>query len=329
MKKLLLSFIALVCATVSYAQQQLVATLTHGDEITMFYGTYAYRDAMNGAVDGDVINLSGGNFQACTINKAISLRGAGVNAEYPTYILGYCDINIPANCTGHLTMEGLRFSNELRLKGTLKDAYFFKNLFISVEVGSDSRVTNAMFVNSLINRYYMYGSNSPVSCQFMNSIVKDVYVADNPNLSANFINCVVMGQVNGYMVTFNYSTFLNCILVNPSIYMFSTMPSTSSAFNCLAVSNTGGNPFQNISAGQNNLNYQGFGIFTDGNYENDLIDEAKATFIGTDGTPVGMYGGPLPFSFTPTYPQITKMNVASKTTADGKLSVDIEVSAAQ
>lgn len=33
----------------------------------------------------------------------------------------------------------------------------------------------------------------------------------------------------------------------------------------------------------------------------------------------------LPYSAIPTNPQITKFNVASKTTADGKLSVDIEV----
>ena len=79
----------------------------------------------------------------------------------------------------------------------------------------------------------------------------------------------------------------------------------------------------------NNQYINDFTIFTDSDYMKDLTDEAKATYLGSDGTPVGMFGGSLPFSFTPTYPQITKMNVASKTTADGKLSVDIEVSAVQ
>ena len=45
----------------------------------------------------------------------------------------------------------------------------------------------------------------------------------------------------------------------------------------------------------------------------------------TDGGEIGIYGGSLPYSAVPTNPQITKFNVASKTTADGKLSVDIEV----
>ena len=50
---------------------------------------------------------------------------------------------------------------------------------------------------------------------------------------------------------------------------------------------------------------------------------------GIDGTPVGKFGGMIPYNMTPSYPQITKMNVAAKTTADGKLSVEIGVSAAQ
>ena len=100
MKKAFLSLVAFVFATVCFAQQTLVATLTHGEEVTMFYGTYAYRDAMAAAVDGDVINLSGGAFQACTINKAVSIRGTGVDAAQPTFIINNFDINIPAETTG-------------------------------------------------------------------------------------------------------------------------------------------------------------------------------------------------------------------------------------
>lgn len=60
-----------------------------------------------------------------------------------------------------------------------------------------------------------------------------------------------------------------------------------------------------------------------------LTDEAKAIMKGTDGTEVGIYGGSLPYDPTPTNPQISKFNVAAKTTADGKLSVDIEVKSAE
>ena len=61
----------------------------------------------------------------------------------------------------------------------------------------------------------------------------------------------------------------------------------------------------------------------------ELTDEAKTTLLGIDGTQVGIYGGNMPFDSTPTNPQITKCNVAAKSTADGKLSVDITVNGAE
>ena len=61
----------------------------------------------------------------------------------------------------------------------------------------------------------------------------------------------------------------------------------------------------------------------------ELTDDAQKKYLGMDGTQVGIHGGMLPFSSTPSNPQITKCNVAAKSTADGKLSVDIEVKAAE
>ena len=61
----------------------------------------------------------------------------------------------------------------------------------------------------------------------------------------------------------------------------------------------------------------------------ELTDEAKTKYPGDDGKELGIYGGNLPFTPNPTNPKITKFNVASKSTADGKLSVDIEVKAAE
>ena len=61
----------------------------------------------------------------------------------------------------------------------------------------------------------------------------------------------------------------------------------------------------------------------------ELKDDAKTKYLGNDGTEIGIYGGSIPFVASPSNPQITKLNVASKSTADGKLSVDIEVKAAE
>ena len=60
-----------------------------------------------------------------------------------------------------------------------------------------------------------------------------------------------------------------------------------------------------------------------------ILSRTGVKYLGIDGTPVGKFGGMIPYDMMPSYPQITKMNVAAKTTADGKLSVEIGVSAAQ
>ena len=60
----------------------------------------------------------------------------------------------------------------------------------------------------------------------------------------------------------------------------------------------------------------------------ELTDAAKTTYLGDDGTQVGIYGGLRPFTTTLSYPQATQINVAKKA-VDGKLNVDIEFNGAE
>jgi hypothetical protein len=46
---------------------------------------------------------------------------------------------------------------------------------------------------------------------------------------------------------------------------------------------------------------------------------------GTDGKEVGLYGGPMPFNLTLSYPLISKMEVDEQTDDNGKLKVEIGV----
>ena len=57
----------------------------------------------------------------------------------------------------------------------------------------------------------------------------------------------------------------------------------------------------------------------------ELNDEAKTTLLGTDGKEVGLYGGPLPFDLTLSYPIISKMEVGEQTDDKGQLKVEIGV----
>ena len=118
---------------------------------------------------------------------------------------------------------------------------------------------------------------------------------------------------------------------------FPKLDKTCAAYYCLCKDRNNNVCFADIANNSSNSYLSGelntlFKTYT-GNYTDEetfeLTDEAKAKFLGSDGTEVGIHGGSLPFDPTPTNPQITKCNVASKSTADGKLSVDIEVSATE
>lgn len=56
-----------------------------------------------------------------------------------------------------------------------------------------------------------------------------------------------------------------------------------------------------------------------------LKSSVSDSIQGIDGSEVGIFGGFMPFDIRPDYSIIKRFNVANRTTADGKLSVDIEV----
>ena len=315
MKKFVLSMVlALVCVAMSFAQNMMVATLTHGDEIKMYYGSYAYQQAMNDADHGDVINLSGGGFQATNITKAVSLRGAGIDSGNPTYIINDFNVQIPTTTSERLSAEGIYFSGTMNVSDTLMNAYFLKSYLKQIRITEfRDNLENAQFVNCKVMSVYLYEGSS--TAQFVNSYVNGYKT--NKSVSASFINCVITNSFEIYN-----STLINCIYIFKSN---NSLSASNTVNNCVTTNSLS---FYTITAGSNNKNAN-MSIFIDEDPLNDLTDEAKAEYLGGDGTPVGMYGGTLPFNTTPSYPQITKMNVANKTTADGKLSVEIEVSAVE
>lgn len=306
-----------VCSVSAFAQNTLVATLTHGDEVSMFYGTNALQQACSAATHGDVINLSGGKFQSTKITKAVAVRGTGIHDANPTYIVNGFEVEIPANVTEKLSFEGCRITSMMTIKGTLSNAYFLKSSLAGVSVySSNGKMDNGMFVNCDVYGMSLYGQST---AQIINSYVEHF---SNSGKLASFVNCVVNTSANPAI--YKNSQFVSCIMYQTNGYCF---PSTSTAINCVGL-DANKNAFRDMSL-KENCSYAGMDIFQESNVWKDLTDEAKAKYLGIDGTPVGKFGGMIPYDMTPSYPQITKMNVAAKTTADGKLSVEIGVSAAQ
>lgn len=334
MKKLFLSLVALVVATMSYAQSNLVATLIHEGEVSVFHGSNSLKNALAAADHGDIITLAGGRYNAGDITKAITLRGAGIEDDDTstgasrTQIVGDFSIVIPET-NERLTIEGIYHDGHIAIGNSsvpaLKNAMFQKCRLKNVVSGSVyHRIYSLTVVQCNITGYFQLPAYSNSSAKFINSIVTAPRSSNNDyNGNMEFTNCIVLGGVAGVYKSY----FQNCIL-----NVTDKLPSTTMASYCAGyTSDSSGSPFASLATQATNkvlTQEQMNALFKDDTFY-ELTDEAKAEYVGIDGKEIGIYGGNLPYETRILSPQITKCNVAAKTTADGKLSVDIEVKAAE
>lgn len=327
MKKFIVLFVAVMAmfATTAKAQSSLLATLNHEGTISTFYGTNALQQAHAAAADGDVITLSSGTFQSVNITKAVTLRGAGMVLDAatqtePTVLANEFSINIPDETTQRLTIEGI-YTNQTVTINKLKNAMFLKDRIRYFYIMGDGYGKDLTFIHCRITDGYSGNSNSNNSAAFQNCLVRGMQ-------GTNYIfnNCLFLADTNSNNSYCGNSEYRNCIILNSGgIY------STSTYYNNLYCKYNGTFYFTNNTnvevAKDNEAIKNLFGYSDDNEYK--LTEAAKALIKGSDGTEVGVYGGSLPYDPTPTNPQISKFNVAAKTTADGKLSVDIEVKSAE
>lgn len=333
------SLIALFsCAAVSYAQSSMLATLNHEGTVSTFYGPTALRDAHAAAAHGDAITLSSGSFVSTDITKAITLRGAGMEVDTlsgtePTVISGDFNIQIADTIPQRLTIEGIYHNQYIYYKETLTNALFLKSRLNFVTNSGVAALKNASFIHCRIANHLRLEENSSASC--INCAIEDPYSNNTSTSNFELQNCVIKFQDNSTDQVHS-STFKNCLIYANGNYSNKHIQSSCMAYNCVGFNHT--ILFENIPNSTNvhvdNITtvfktYTGQSLQKLDSENFELTDEAKSKYLGTDGTQVGIYGGSLPFTSTPSNPQITKCNVAAKSTADGKLSVDIEVKAAE
>lgn len=332
MKKLYLLLtllVAVVC--IGKAQSTQVATLSHEGTITSYTSADALRNAYAAAADGDVITLSSGSFTAINFEKRITVRGAGMGVRVndtdpyiePTLLTGDFEINADGDENNNFKLEGILSENRVSLGGVI-NAQFSKCKFKKLDYNTGKGgFTNVTFINCVI-----YGEEVSRTCynatmNFYGCYLKEVYF-DGGSSHHNITNCI-LEKKNSFGD--NACVVKNSIYINSNDYEY--CQNYGNAFNsiwsgkCYATPN---NPFYaTLETHNNTVLPDGIQLFKEGTFYQ-LTDEAKQ-YVGDDGTEVGIYGGSLSFDPTPTNPQIVKFNVAPKTTADGRLSVDIEVNA--
>lgn len=304
-----------------------MATLNHEGTISTFYGTVALRQAHAAAVSGDVITLSSGTFLSTDISKAVTIRGAGMEVtkvndivNEPTILTGNFYIKIPAEDTGRLTLEGIYHNENIWFsEGQVKNALFLKSRFKYISKPGSCKVQDLTVLNCRISESINVGDGN--SAQFLNSVINGFNTG-----YYSFNHCVINDSNNSLGSSGN--EYKSSIILCTNRYQ-NSFSSSSSAYNNLFISDE----TEILSLVPNNTNLRvptsderfAYLIGYDDSKDYKLTDQNRDVLKATDGGEIGIYGGSLPYSAIPTNPQITKFNVASKTTADGKLSVDIEV----
>ena len=309
-------------ATGMMAQDSRVATLQHGTNFRTYYGTDAFISAYADAADGDVITLTEGEFNGCEVTKAITVRGEGMNMT--VLKKSYMSISIPQDCLCSLCFEGLTVMDDgvfhIKSTGGAASAAITKCRLKCGKLTVEN--CNLVIVDS---EYYRNGSYYDPFESYSNSsiiCINDILITDINGKNFDINNCVIDGTAN---VT-------NSIIKNSIIYGVSTIDNTNTTSNCLLKDGSSGFANSWYVKTEPDVNPDPWGedpetpVLWDELFGEDyhLTDAAAATYIGTDGTQVGIWGGAYPWNETPDYPLVNKLEVKG-IHENGKLQVKINV----
>lgn len=312
MKRLFLFICVAFIAVATKAQTSLLATLSHNGEISTFYSSKALSEAHKAAQDGDVITLSGGMFDPITVTKNVTIRGAGMAGTNPTIISGTMKVQ-QASATGTITLEGLYFTTELNAENGANNLNLVKCKIRSFRASTD-HIDHTNF-KAIHCDFFGYFSGTAKGATIVSS-----YIYGNVPQYATLVNCVLRGSMSGVAGSY----FTNCILEDTSSYT-QELGTSNVAQGCFFIGK--GDFFKYMTNDTNKVFPVGTNFLKEGTTTYELLDELKTTWLGTDGTQVGMHGGNLPFDPETTVPKIKKFEVSSKTSADGKLSIGLEIDA--
>ena len=330
-KRVMITLFVLLLSVVgtknTFAQNQ-VAILQHNDTLSAFYGPEALSSAHTAASDGDIITLSSGNFNGCTLSKAVTIHGAGCFDDPESHL---APTRIPSTLyisksdgTMPLTVEGVWFGN-------VKDGYdqagpYCRNVrFIKCNIDNISLYTHYSydfyFVNCIIKDFRYYGNGLLIQ----NSVVRFTHYNQNDQNNMNIINNSVVCLNNS--VNIGNTRGYNCILATGD----NNGAPNSTFYNCVEIQTGDTNIFEgqlnesNMQVNSYDEVFETFAGTVEYNESYQLKSDFASSFLGNDGTEVGIHGGLLPYNTRPSYMYIRTTNVAGQTNEDDKLSVEIEL----
>ncbi|MDI6832295.1 MAG: hypothetical protein QMD02_00415 [Bacteroidales bacterium] len=336
MKKTFLILILIVISMTMYSQK---AALHTASGVQIFNGSNAFINAHNAASSGDTIYLSGGTFTPpASFDKQLMIFGAGhyvdsTLATGKTFINGNVTLNENADLfylegveiTGNFTISNNHSVNNVIIKRCKINGTFNA-------LGDLSNPTSnlSLIGNVLMNRLNLENiQNSLLS----NNIISNTFQGSNGNMiSNNIIMGFIWGSSMDYLFFGSNNTLTNNIIlwegynanVNGSGNIFNNNlyvePTPDYGATATSIGNYTGILQTTIFVNQTGNTFD---------YAHDYHLQAPTTYLGTDGTEVGIYGGTFPYKegAVPHNPHIQLKNIAPTTNANGDLQIQIQVGA--
>ncbi|MDD2636805.1 MAG: hypothetical protein PHW82_15035 [Bacteroidales bacterium] len=337
MKRIVL-LLVVISTAISVNAQRVALHSSTGTQY--FWGATGLVSAYGASNVGDTIYLPGGSFTPpASFEKPLFVFGAGHYVDSTlvtgkTFING--DVILKENADGFY-MEGLEVNGKISFtyNASVNDVVI-RRCKINSNVEVLGNLTNPSHNISLIGNVII-GTINLSNAQLVlvsNNIIQTGITSTNENYISNNIFLYRLGSGSYENFRGNNNHILNNIFVTHGSYGI-----TSSGYS--------GNDFQNNLIAHNSPGYGGSAsvinsytgidqsaIFisqtgTSFTYAHDYHLQNPDTYLGTDGTQVGIYGGTFPYKegAVPSNPHFQIKNIAPTTDASGDLQIQIQVEA--
>lgn len=304
MKKYLFMAVCLIMMSMTASALTInKAMLDHNGQVTLFDGD-KIQDAVNAAVDGDVIYLTLGTFKPFNVTKKITIRGTGETSV----IDGDVNISIPgsAKLTSPV-LEALAVSGTVNIGAQVDDMIIRKCKIADFTIGAQvdgavldrCYITHTLTLSSYIKgmtivntKLYAVKANTGATqnTTFVNCNFYRIYA---PNFSGTIINSIIFFSVNNYdSYGYSESQISSTVLLNTLYTPYSTYSTSSVLQNCY-----------NLSSNYGDL----LSATCDCKYDTSYLQ--SKSYLGTDGTVVGIYGGDTPYTLEPSVPKVTSSDL--------------------
>lgn len=297
MKKLLVIALLCVCALSAHAIENAKCYLQHDGNVTTFESS-AIAEAIEAAVKGDVLYLGEGQYPSFTLDKEITVRGAGADK---TKIIGDVTISIPGTPTLEKEiLVGLYINSSIYLNKAMNAVTIKQCSFSSIQFSANN---DNILINRCNIRSYQSVNNYIKGLTIVNSKINQIYAREytDSNVST-YLNCNISSMFN-WGTSFIKGTFINCIV--------KSFEDTNSFGNCIFSNTLFGFDINLASTSYKQECY------TDSKFTLDNLDCSYDTnaltskgYLGNDGTVVGIYGGSNPYTLELNVPRITSSKIA-------------------